>query len=87
MGNTYLVQLITTCQDNRRQEQVEEELVVEADQLQHTRHSRQPQHQAYNHTRENRYDRLMHRLYLPTLKHIARKESRNQQAYQDEQRP
>lgn len=86
-SETYLMQFISTSQDDRRQQQVEEELIVEADQLQHARNCCESQHQPNYHTRKDRYDRLMHRLNLPTLQHIASEERRDQQAYKDEQRP
>jgi hypothetical protein len=81
------VQLISTSQNNRRKKQVEEELIIETNSIQHTRNNRQAQYQANNHSRKDRYNRLMHRLYLFTAQHIAGEESYYQQEDEDEQRP
>lgn len=50
---SYLMQLISTGQNNRRKKQVEKELVVEADRIQHTCDHSQAQDQANHHSRED----------------------------------
>lgn len=50
---TYLMQLISTGQNNWRKKQVEKELIVEANSIQHTCDHSQAQDQAHHHSRED----------------------------------
>lgn len=81
------MKLISTSEDNRRQDQVEEELIVESDGIQHRLHRRQPQDQTNNHARKDGNDRLVHRLDLLGAQDIAGEEGEDEQGDEDQQRP
>ena len=81
------MQLVPTSQDNRGQQQIKEELVINALGIQHTRHGRQAQYQSYHHPREYRNHRLVHGLDLFALQHIAGEEGDDEENNEDEQGP
>jgi hypothetical protein len=81
----YLMQFISTGQNNGRKKQVEKELIVEADSIQYTCDHSQAQDQANHHTREDWYDRLMYRLNFFAAQDVAGEEGDDQEEDEDEQ--
>jgi hypothetical protein len=53
---SHLMQLITTREDNRREEKVEEELVVECHRIQDRPHAGQLQDETDDHSRKDGHD-------------------------------
>ena len=81
------MQLESTGQNDRREQEVEEELIVAADDIEDKVNSRDSQDQPNQHPREDGDDGLMDGLDLLLLQHVAGEEGNDQEHDGDEERP